>query len=44
MIIYKVLMLTPILDPEPLQSIRAGIPVTQQRRFDVYPDVSAGKA
>ncbi|OJA19743.1 hypothetical protein AZE42_01519 [Rhizopogon vesiculosus] len=31
------------IDPEPLQSVRAGIPVTKQRRFDVYPNVSAGK-
>lgn len=35
--------LTRILDPEPFQSVRAGIPVTRQRRFDVYPDVNVGK-
>ncbi|KAJ7489966.1 carbon-nitrogen hydrolase [Mycena galericulata] len=28
------------IDPALLQSARAGIPVTVQRRFDVYPDVS----
>ena len=28
------------IDPEVLQSTRANIPVTVQRRFDVYPDVS----
>ena len=28
------------IEPEVLQSTRAGIPVTVQRRFDVYPDVS----
>lgn len=27
-------------DPEVFRSARAGIPVTTQRRFDVYPDVS----
>ncbi|OAX40808.1 carbon-nitrogen hydrolase [Rhizopogon vinicolor AM-OR11-026] len=31
------------IDPEPLQSVRSGIPVTKQRRFDVYPDVNADK-
>lgn len=35
--------LTVILDPEPFHSVRAGIPVTKQHRFDVYPDVSAGR-
>ncbi|KZV61869.1 carbon-nitrogen hydrolase [Peniophora sp. CONT] len=28
------------IDPEVFKSARAGIPVTTQRRFDVYPDVS----
>ncbi|TBU66219.1 carbon-nitrogen hydrolase [Dichomitus squalens] len=28
------------IDPKVLQDARAGIPVTTQRRFDVYPDVS----
>ena len=28
------------IEPEVLQSTWAGIPVTVQRRFDVYPDVS----
>jgi omega-amidase len=28
------------LDPAIFHSARAGIPVTRQRRFDVYPDVS----
>nr|GAT61275.1 predicted protein [Mycena chlorophos] len=31
------------IDPALLESARAGIPVTTQRRFDVYPDVSEGK-
>ncbi|GJE97924.1 carbon-nitrogen hydrolase [Phanerochaete sordida] len=30
------------IDPEVFHSARAGIPVTTQRRFDVYPDVSKG--
>ncbi|RKP24226.1 carbon-nitrogen hydrolase [Syncephalis pseudoplumigaleata] len=30
------------LDPEMMQITRASIPVTQQRRFDVYADVAAG--
>jgi len=30
------------IDPKILQDARAGIPVTVQRRFDVYPDVSKG--
>ncbi|KAI0340153.1 carbon-nitrogen hydrolase [Trametopsis cervina] len=30
------------IDPEVFTSARAGIPVTTQRRFDVYPDVSKG--
>ncbi|KAI0792938.1 carbon-nitrogen hydrolase [Abortiporus biennis] len=29
------------IDPEVFKEARAGIPVTTQRRFDVYPDVSA---
>ena len=29
------------VDPTLLEKARAGIPVTVQRRFDVYPDVSA---
>lgn len=29
-----------VLDPERIRSTRAGIPVTTQRRFDVYADVS----
>lgn len=28
------------IEPDVLESTRAGIPVTVQRRFDVYPDVS----
>ncbi|KAJ7098174.1 carbon-nitrogen hydrolase [Mycena belliarum] len=28
------------IDPALMESARAGIPVTEQRRFDVYPDVS----
>ncbi|KAF9218518.1 carbon-nitrogen hydrolase [Gyrodon lividus] len=28
------------IDPQPFHEARAGIPVTTQRRFDVYPDVS----
>ena len=28
------------LDPETFKQARSGIPVTVQRRFDVYPDVS----
>jgi len=28
------------IEPDVLDSTRAGIPVTVQRRFDVYPDVS----
>lgn len=27
-------------DPEMMEDARSGIPVTRQRRFDVYPDVS----
>lgn len=27
-------------DPQVFEEARAGIPVTTQRRFDVYPDVS----
>ncbi|CCM06076.1 uncharacterized protein FIBRA_08323 [Fibroporia radiculosa] len=30
------------IDPQTFHDARAGIPVTTQRRFDVYPDVSAG--
>ncbi|KAI8054296.1 carbon-nitrogen hydrolase [Syncephalis plumigaleata] len=30
------------LEPEKMQVARTSIPVTQQRRFDVYPDVSIG--
>ncbi|PIL23684.1 hypothetical protein GSI_13433 [Ganoderma sinense ZZ0214-1] len=30
------------IDPKVLEEARAGIPVTTQRRFDVYPDVSNG--
>ncbi|KAI0807029.1 carbon-nitrogen hydrolase [Fomes fomentarius] len=30
------------IDPDVFHSARAGIPVTTQRRFDVYPDVSKG--
>ena len=29
-------------DPKVFHEARAGIPVTTQRRFDVYPDVSKG--
>ena len=29
-------------DPKVFDEARAGIPVTTQRRFDVYPDVSKG--
>ncbi|GAV46954.1 hypothetical protein ZYGR_0A05520 [Zygosaccharomyces rouxii] len=28
------------LDPEAIDQFRAGIPITTQRRFDIYPDVS----
>lgn len=28
------------IDPQVIKETRAGIPVTVQRRFDVYPDVS----
>lgn len=28
------------LDPEAIAQFRAGIPITKQRRFDIYPDVS----
>ncbi|KAL4821954.1 carbon-nitrogen hydrolase [Aspergillus spinulosporus] len=31
------------LDPETIESTRKGIPIYTQRRFDLYPDVSAGK-
>ena len=31
----------PFPDPQVFEEARAGIPVTTQRRFDVYPDVSA---
>ncbi|KAL4983963.1 carbon-nitrogen hydrolase [Aspergillus falconensis] len=31
------------LDPEAIESTRKGIPIYTQRRFDLYPDVSAGK-
>ncbi|RDW65824.1 carbon-nitrogen hydrolase family protein [Aspergillus mulundensis] len=31
------------LDPETIDSTRKGIPIYTQRRFDLYPDVSAGK-
>lgn len=31
------------LDAETIESTRKGIPIYTQRRFDVYPDVSAGK-
>ncbi|KAF5386970.1 hypothetical protein D9615_001771 [Tricholomella constricta] len=30
------------IDPQTLEDARSGIPVTTQRRFDVYPDVSEG--
>ncbi|KAI0710428.1 carbon-nitrogen hydrolase [Cerioporus squamosus] len=30
------------IDPQVFQEARAGIPVTTQRRFDVYPDVAEG--
>ncbi|ODO11996.1 hypothetical protein I350_00780 [Cryptococcus amylolentus CBS 6273] len=32
-----------VADPEQLATTRRNIPVTLQRRFDVYPDVAAGK-
>lgn len=31
-----------LTDPKVFEEARAGIPVTTQRRFDVYPDVSKG--
>ncbi len=31
------------LMPEKIDETRKGIPIYTQRRFDVYPDVSAGK-
>lgn len=33
-----------LADPKTFEDARSGIPVTQQRRFDVYPDVSAQAA
>lgn len=33
-------VLNPQIDPVTFKEARAGIPVTTQRRFDVYPDVS----
>jgi hypothetical protein len=38
----RVLNVLCIVDPKTLNDARAGIPVTIQRRFDVYPDVSKG--
>jgi omega-amidase len=32
----------PLLDPQVMHDARRGIPVTTQRRFDVYKDVSEG--
>lgn len=37
----SILLLT-FADPKTLEETRKGIPVTTQRRFDVYPDVSSG--
>jgi omega-amidase len=34
-------IITVDIDPETFTSTRAGIPVTRQRRFDVYSEVSA---
>lgn len=34
-------VILPLPDPQVFEEARAGIPVTTQRRFDVYPDVSA---
>lgn len=31
------------LEPQTIEDIRKGIPIYEQRRFDVYPDVSKGK-
>jgi hypothetical protein len=31
------------LDGERIEEARRGIPLRDQRRFDVYPDVSAGE-
>jgi len=36
----RVLSMSNIADPKTFDDARAGIPVTVQRRFDVYPDVS----
>lgn len=32
------------LNPEPMEEVRRNIPVSTQRRWDVYPDVSKGSA
>ena len=32
-----------MLDARKIEETRKGIPIYTQRRFDVYPDVSAGK-
>jgi len=32
------------IEPRRMEDARSGIPVTTQRRFDVYPDVSVGSA
>ena len=39
---YPVVALNTSIDPVTFKEARAGIPVTTQRRFDVYPDVSKG--
>ena len=31
-----------VLEPGKIEETRKGIPVTVQRRFDVYPDISKG--
>ncbi|EIN07590.1 carbon-nitrogen hydrolase [Punctularia strigosozonata HHB-11173 SS5] len=36
-------IITAQIDPQVLHETRKGIPVTTQRRFDVYPDISAGQ-
>lgn len=32
-----------VLEPGRIEEVRKGVPIQEQRRFDVYPDVSAGK-
>ena len=44
-VLYHTMWLTEVgndTDPKAMEDARAGIPVTTQRRFEVYPDVSKG--